>query len=55
MTDRAIKRARWDPIVLATSLGMVAVDCLLSGALSHAAWNWLCDRQASRYRALLIE
>lgn len=51
----ALGRARWDPIVVATRWGMVLVDHLLFGAPSNAAWNWLCARQALRYRELLSE
>lgn len=56
MTDAqisAIRRARWDPVVVATRWGMFLVDHLLFGAISNAAWNSLCALQARRYRDLV--
>jgi hypothetical protein len=50
---RRFRRASWDPIILATSVGLRLVDLLLAGSIANRSWNALCALQARRYRAIL--
>lgn len=50
---KRFRRASWDPIIVATSVGLRLVDLLLWGATADRAWNALCRLQARRYRAVM--
>lgn len=50
---KRFRRASWDPIILATSVGLYLVDLLLWGAIADRSWNALCGLQARRYRVIL--
>lgn len=50
MRHADLQRAYADPVVRLTHWLMVRLDVVLPPALAHAAWNWLCDVQAARFR-----
>lgn len=50
---KRFRRASWDPIIVATSVGLRLVDLLLWGAIASRAWNALVRLQDRRYRVIL--
>lgn len=50
---KRFRRASWDPIIVATSVGLYLVDLLLWGAIADRSWSALCALQARRYRVIL--
>jgi hypothetical protein len=49
----AYRRARYDPVIAFTSIGLRCVDHLFFGAPADTVWNWLCGLQSWRYRQLI--
>jgi hypothetical protein len=50
---KRFRRASWDPIILATSVGLRLVDLLLWGSIADLASNELVRIQNRRYMAVM--